>query len=136
MSENNNEYSPIRCWWKYTLSFFVILFLVAILIVTCLTFKNFLQFNPSCEISCLMILHAIISIGVCICFFLCIKKLINIFAQNLERENNILASLYQEQEKRKIIRNDKEEIEKLREEIKKDLDKEKQTKVIQTPPTS
>lgn len=136
MSANNNEYSPIRCWWKYTLSFFIILFLAAILIVTCLTFKNFFQFNLSCGMNCLMVLHAIISLGVCICFFLCIQKLINIFAQNLERENNILASLYQEMEKRKIIRNDKEEIEKLREEIIEELDKKKQTKVIQTPPTS
>lgn len=136
MSVNNNEYSPIRCWWKYTLSFFIILFLAAILIVTCLTFKNFFQFNLSCGMNCLMVLHAIISLGVCICFFLCIQKLINIFAQNLERENNILASLYQEMEKRKIIRNDKEEIEKLREEIIEELDKKKQTKVIQTPPTS
>lgn len=136
MSANNNEYSPIRCWWKYTLSFFIILFLAAILIVVCITFKNFLQFNPSCEMNFLMALHAIISLGVCICFFLCIKKLINIFAQNLEQENNIMASLYQEMEKRKIIRNDKEEIEKLREEIIKELDKEKQNKVLQTPPTS
>lgn len=136
MSLNSNEYSPIRYWWKYTLSFFIIMFLAAILIVVCITFKNFLQFNPSCEMNFLMALHAIISLGVCICFFLCIKKLINIFAQNLEQENSILASLYQEMEKRKIIRNDKEEIEKLREEIMKELDKEKQTKVLQTPPTS
>lgn len=135
MNLNNNEYTPIQCWWKYTLSFFIILFLAAILLVVCITFNNLHQLNPSSGTTCLMALQAIISLGVCICFFLCIKKLIDLFAQNLERENNILASLYQEIEKRRIIRNDKEEIEKLRKEIKKELEQETQT-TIQTAPTS
>lgn len=126
MCTNNNEYFPIQRWWKYTISFFIILFLIAILIVACTTFTHFFQFYPSHGMTYLMTLHAIISLAVCICFFLCINKLIGIFAKNLEQEKDVLASLYQEMERRKIIRNDEKEINKLKEEIKKGLEQENQ----------
>ena len=70
----------------------------------------------------LMTLHAIISLSVCICFFLCIKRLIDVFSLNLEQERNILASLYQEKEKREIINNDEKEINKLNAEYSKEYE--------------
>lgn len=76
----------------------------------------------------LMTLHAIISLSVCICFFLCIKRLIDVFSLNLEQERNILASLYQEKEKREIINNDEKEINKLKENIRKELKQETEKK--------
>jgi predicted PurR-regulated permease PerM len=121
MRTNNNEYSPIQYWWKYAISFFILLFLAAILIVACTTFTHFFQYYPSHGMTYLMTLHAILSLAVCICFFLCINKLISIFAKNLEHEKDILASLYMEMEKRRIIRNDEKEINKLKEEIKEKL---------------
>lgn len=72
--------------------------------------------------------HAIISLSVCICFFLCIKRLIDVFSLNLEQERNILASLYQEKEKREIINNDEKEINKLKENIRKELKQETEKK--------
>ena len=107
---------------------FIILFLVAALIVTCTTFQNLIQFFPSRGMTYLMTLHAIISLSVCICFFLCIKRLIDVFSLNLEQERNILASLYQEKEKREIINNDEKEINKLKENIRKELKQETEKK--------
>ena len=63
-----------------------------------------------------------------ICFFLCIKRLIDVFSLNLEQERNILASLYQEKEKREIINNDEKEINKLKENIRKELKQETEKK--------
>ena len=107
---------------------FIILFLVAALIVTCTTFQNLIQFFPSRGMTYLMTLHAIISLSVCICFFLCIKRLIDVFSLNLEQERNILASLYQEKEKREIINNDEKEINKVKELV--DIAKENKIPVI------
>lgn len=108
MRTSENKYYPIRHWWKFVIPAFIILFLVAALIVTCTTFQNLIQFFPSRGMTYLMTLHAIISLSVCICFFLCIKRLIDVFSLNLEQERNILASLYQEKEKREIINNGSE----------------------------
>ena len=47
---------------------------------------------------------------------------------NLEQERNILASLYQEKEKREIINNDEKEINKLKENIRKELKQETEKK--------
>lgn len=128
MNTNENKYYPIRHWWKFVIPAFIVLFLVAVLIVACTTFQNLIQFFPSRGMTYLMTLHAIISLTVCICFFFCVKKLIDIFSQNLEQERNILASLYQEKEKRNIINNDEKELKKLREAIQKELKQEADTK--------
>ena len=45
-----------------------------------------------------------------------------------EQERNILASLYQEKEKREIINNDEKEINKLKENIRKELKQETEKK--------
>ena len=113
---------------EFVIPAFIILFLVAALIVTCTTFQNLIQFFPSRGMTYLMTLHAIISLSVCICFFLCIKRLIDVFSLNLEQERNILASLYQEKEKREIINNDEKEINKLKENIRKELKQETEKK--------
>lgn len=89
MRTSENKYYPIRHWWKFVIPAFIILFLVAALIVTCTTFQNLIQFFPSRGMTYLMTLHAIISLSVCICFFLCIKRLIDVFSLNLEQERNI-----------------------------------------------
>mgnify|MGYP001532313662 FL=1 len=128
MRTSEKTYYPIRHWWKFVIPAFIILFLVAALIVTCTTFQNLIQFFPSRGMTYLMTLHAIISLSVCICFFLCIKRLIDVFSLNLEQERNILASLYQEKEKREIINNDEKEINKLKENIRKELKQETEKK--------
>lgn len=128
MRTSENKYYPIRHWWKFVIPAFIFLFLVAALIVTCTTFQNLIQFFPSRGMTYLMTLHAIISLSVCICFFLCIKRLIDVFSLNLEQERNILASLYQEKEKREIINNDEKEINKLKENIRKELKQETEKK--------
>lgn len=116
MRTSENKYYPIRHWWKFVIPAFIILFLVAALIVTCTTFQNLIQFFPSRGMTYLMTLHAIISLSVCICFFLCIKRLIDVFSLNLE------------QEKREIINNDEKEINKLKENIRKELKQETEKK--------
>ena len=52
----------------------------------------------------------------------------DLFSLNLEQERNILASLYQEKEKREIINNDEKEINKLKENIRKELKQETEKK--------
>lgn len=136
MRTSENKYYPIRHWWKFVIPAFIILFLVAALIVTCTTFQNLIQFFPSRGMTYLMTLHAIISLSVCICFFLCIKRLIDVFSLNLEQERNILASLYQEKEKREIINNDEKEINKLKENIRKELKQETEKRKLSNDKTN
>ena len=103
MRTSENKYYPIRHWWKFVIPAFIILFLVAALIVTCTTFQNLIQFFPSRGMTYLMTL-------------------------NLEQERNILASLYKEKKKREIINNDEKEINKLKENIRKELKQETEKK--------
>lgn len=69
-------------------------------------------------------------------FFLCIKRLIDVFSLNLEQERNILASLYQEKEKREIINNDEKEINKLKENIRKELKQETEKRKLSNDKTN
>ena len=55
-----------------------------------------------------MTLHSIILVVVFICLCVAILKLIAIYAKNMEREREILANLYLEEQQRLIVRSDKE----------------------------
>ena len=61
-------------------------------------------------------------------FFSMYQEINRLFSLNLEQERNILASLYQEKEKREIINNDEKEINKLKENIRKELKQETEKK--------
>lgn len=103
---NSVDYYPIFRAWKWAIPSLIGLFLVAGIVTIYCTFQHFTQYNSSYGILYIMTLHAITAISVFICLCIGILKLINVYAQNMEKEREILADLYAEEQKRLIIRKD------------------------------
>lgn len=103
-----SKYLPIFSSWKWAIPILIGLFLLAGIIMICVTSQNFSLYYPSNGRLYLMTLHSIILVVVFICLCVAILKLIAIYAKNMEREREILANLYLEEQQRLIVRFDKE----------------------------
>lgn len=126
-----SKYHPIFLSWKCAIPILIGLFLIAGIIMICVTTPNFSLHYPSNGRLYLMTLHSIILVVVFICLCVAILKLIAIYAKNMEREREILANLYLEEQQRLIVRLDKEkdaedELKEAQDKIK-DLEKTKET---------
>lgn len=106
--QKESKYLPIFSSWKWAIPILIGLFLVAGIIMICVTSQNFSLYYPSNGRLYLMTLHSIILVVVFICLCIGILKLIAIYAKNMEREREILANLYLEEQQRLIVRYDKE----------------------------
>lgn len=123
-----SKYLPIFSSWKWAIPILIGLFLVAGIIMICVTSQNFSLYYPSNGRLYLMTLHSIILVVVFICLCIGILKLIAIYAKNMEREREILANLYLEEQQRLIVRYDEEKDAK--DELKKAKDKIKDLEEI------
>ena len=119
-----SKYLPIFLSWKWAIPILIGLFLVAGIFMIYVTSQNFSLYYPSNGRLYLMTLHSIILVVVFICLCIAILKLIAIYAKNMEREREILANLYLEEQQRLIVRLDKEkdEAKNEKEELKKAKD--------------
>lgn len=126
----DSKYLPIFLSWKWAIPILIGLFLIAGVIMICVTTQNFSLNYPSNGRLYLMTLHSIILVVVFICLCVAILKLIAIYAKNMEKEREILANLYLEEQQRLIVRFDKQkdaedELKKAQDKIK-DLEKTKE----------
>lgn len=126
--QKESKYLPIFSSWKWVIPILICLFLVVGIIMICVTSQNFSLYYPSNGRLYLMTLHSIILVVVFICLCIGILKLIAIYAKNMEREREILANLYLEEQQRLIVRYDEEKDAK--DELKKAKDKIKNLEEI------
>lgn len=103
-----SKYLPIFLSWKWAIPILIGLFLVAGIFMIYVMSQNVSLYYPSNGRLYLMTLHSIIVVVVFICLCIAILKLIAIYAKNMEREREILANLYLEEQQRLIVRLDKE----------------------------
>lgn len=102
-----SEYLPIFESWKWAIPILIGLFLVAGIYMVYFTTQNFSLYYPTSGRLYLMTLHSVIVVVVFICLYVAILKLMAIYAKNMEREREILANLYLEEQQRLIVRFDK-----------------------------
>ena len=107
-SSTKSKYIPIFLSWKWAIPILIGLFLVAGIFMIYVMSPNVSLYYPSNGRLYLMTLHSIIVVVVFICLCIAILKLIAIYAKNMEREREILANLYLEEQQRLIVRLDKE----------------------------
>ncbi|WP_300698211.1 hypothetical protein [Bacteroides sp.] len=102
-----SEYLPIFESWKWAIPILIGLFLIVGIYMVYFTTQNFSLYYPTSGRLYLMTLHSVIAVVVFICLCVAILKLIAIYAKNMEREREILANLYLEEQQRLIVRLDK-----------------------------
>lgn len=123
--KETSTYLPIFSSWKWAIPILIGLFLIAGISIVYTTFHNLSLHYPSSGRLYLMILHSLLAIVVFVCLCIAILKLIVVYAKNMEREREILTNLFEDEQKRLIIRIDKE-----KDEAKKDKDDLKKAKEI------
>lgn len=121
--KETSTYLPLFSSWKWAIPILISIFLIAGIIIVCTSFQYLSLHYPSSGRLYLMTLHSILAIVVFVCLCIAILKLIAIYAKNMEREREILTNLFEEEQKRLIIRIDKE-----KDEAKKEKDELKKAK--------
>lgn len=116
-----SKYSPIFPYWKRDISILIILLLVIGSTATYCILSSLPQDIAKNEGIYFLLFKAALLVSVIISLCIIILRLINIYSDNIEKERSILSDLYTEEQKRIIVKNDKEKTTDTDEILKKEI---------------
>lgn len=116
-----SKYSPVFSYWKRDISILIILLLIIGGSATYCILSSFPQEIAEEEKIHFLLIKAILLISIIIGLCIITLRLINIYSDNIEKERNILSDLYAEEQKRMIVKNDKEKTDDADEKLKKEI---------------
>lgn len=116
-----SKYSPVFSYWKRDISILIILLLIIGGSATYCILSSFPQEIAEEEKIYFLLIKAILLISIIIGLCIITLRLINIYSDNIEKERNILSDLYAEEQKRMIVKNDKEKTDDADEKLKKEI---------------